>query len=199
MKKKNIIFTAIFFSLLSFSAFSQGGGIWNFNWNTGFPLGSTKDFVSNPSGRGFSIEGRGFVTDQITIGGLAGWNVFYDEIGWTTEVSGTTTVHGFKKRYLNVLPLMVTGHYYFSTGAVQPYIGAGLGTIYMETKDYMGIYYDRGEDWHFGFAPEAGVVFPFGSSNTGVNINFKYNMATKTKDNPGQSWFGINVGLSYIF
>ncbi len=199
MKRKNILLTVILVTLVSFSGFSQGGGIWNFNWNTGFPLGDTKDFVSNPTGRGFSIEGRGFVTDMITVGGIVGWNVFYDEVGWVTETVNNTTINGFKKRYLNTIPIMVTGHYYFSTGSIQPYLGVGLGTYYLETRDFMGIYYVRGEDWHFGVAPELGVVLPFGASNTGVNINFKYNYAAKTKDNPAQSWLGLNVGLSYIF
>jgi len=44
-----------------------------------------------------------------------------------------------------------------------------------------------------------GVVMPFGSGNTGMNINFKYNMALKTKNNPSYSWLGINVGISYLF
>ena len=199
MKKISILFIAIWLGLMSGTAFSQGGGIWNFNWNTGFPLGSTTDFVGQPTARGFSVEGRGFVTDQITLGGIAGWIVFYEEVGWVTENQGTTTINGFKRRYLNAMPIMMTGHYYFTTGQIQPYIGAGLGTYYIETRDFMGIYYVRGKDWHFGLAPEVGVVFPFGNSNTGVNINFKYNWAAKTKSNPSDSWLGINVGLSYLF
>ena len=63
----------------------------------------------------------------------------------------------------------------------------------------MGIYYIQGKDWHFGVAPEIGIVMPFGSGNTGMNVNFKYNMAAKTKNEPSYSWLGINIGISYLF
>jgi len=98
------------------------------------------------------------------------------------------------------MPIMVTGHYYFSQGSIMPYIGAGLGTYYIESRDFMGLYYTQGKDWHFGVAPEAGVVMYLGSSsNTGINLNFKYNMAAKTKNEDAYSWLGINIGITYLF
>lgn len=200
MKKIKNILVASFIVLVSTTSFAQGGGIWNFDWNMGFPMGSTTDFVSQPSLRGFSLEGRGYVTDQITVGGIVGWNVFYENNDFTQEVIGETgTVFGYQRHTLNVMPLMVTSHYYFSQGSIIPYIGAGLGTYYIEARDYMGIYYLQEKDWHFGVAPEAGLIMLLGSGNTGININFKYNLAAKTKDNPEYSYLGINVGISYMF
>ncbi len=168
---------------MSFSSMAQGGGIWNFNWNMGFPIGSTKDFISSPSFRGFSIEGRGFVTDKITVGGIGAWSVFYENLEWSLQEQNTTTTYGYKRRYLNIMPLMVTAHYYFSQGQIQPYIGTGIGPYYIESRDFMGLYYIQGKEWHFGIAPEVGIIMPFGSSNAGVNVNFKYNYAAKTKTN----------------
>jgi len=199
MKKNKILLTSIFVVLIGFSSFGQGGGIWNFDWNMGFPMGSTKDFIGQPTFRGFSIEGRSFVTENITVGGIGAWNVFYENLGWVTDKTGDYATYGYKRRYLNVMPLMVTAHYYFSQGSIQPYIGAGVGTYYIESRDFLGIYYIQGKDWHFGIAPEVGVVMPFANSNTGVNINFKYNMAAKTKSEQAYSWLGINVGISYLF
>lgn len=199
MKKNKILLTGIFVILIGMSSFAQGGGIWNFNWNMGFPMGETADFIGQPSFRGFSIEGRGFVTNKITIGGIGAWNVFYENLGEVTNTAGTKTINGYKRRYMNVMPLMVTGHYYFLQGSVQPYIGVGVGTYYIESRDFMGIYYVQGKDWHFGFAPEVGVVMPFANSNTGININFKYNMAAKTKEEASYTWLGVNVGISYLF
>ncbi len=200
MKKNKILLTGIFALLFAMSSFGQGGGIWNFDWSMGFPMGNTKDFIGAPSFRGFSIEGRGYVTDNIAIGGIGAWNVFYENKGWVTESIGNNKeVYGFKRKYLNVMPLMVTGDYYFSQGGVQPYIGAGIGTYYIESRNFMGLYYVQGKDWHFGIAPEVGVVMPFSSSNAGLNINFKYNMAAKTKNESSYSWLGINIGISYLF
>ena len=199
MKKNKIFLTGIFVVLISFSSMAQGGGIWSFNWNMGFPMGTTKDFIGNPSFRGFSIEGRGFVTDQITVGGIGAWSVFYENLDWTLQEQNTTKTYGYKRRYLNVMPLMVTAHYYFSQGQIQPYIGTGIGPYYIESRDFMGMYYVQGKEWHFGVAPEVGVIMPFGSSNAGVNVSFKYNLAAKTKNQPSYSWLGINIGISYIF
>ncbi len=200
MKKSKILLIGIFMMLFGVSSFGQGGGMWNFDWSMGFPMGDMKDFTDQPSFRGFQIEGRGFVTANIAIGGMGSWNVFYENTGWTTETLGDNgTIYGYKRRYVNAMPLMVTGHYYFTQSGIQPYIGAGLGTYYIESRDFMGIYYVQGEAWHFGLAPEIGVVMPVGMGNTGINVNFKYNMAAKTKDEQSYQWLGVNVGLTYLF
>lgn len=200
MKKYKILLTGLFIALLGMTSFGQGGGIWNFDWNIGIPLGETADFIDQPSFRGFSVEGKGFVTDNMTVGGQAGWQTFYQDFGWVTEAVGETgTVYGYKRRYLNAVPIMVSWDYYFMQGLVMPYLGFGVGTYYMESRNFLGSYYIQGDDWHFGLAPEVGVAVPFGSGTAGVNVNVKYNMAAKTKDNPAYGWLGVNIGFSYIF
>ncbi len=201
MKAKKIFLAAIIIVTFSAPSFSQGGGIWNFTWDIGFPVGSTSDFISQPSLRGFAVEGRGYVTDRILIGGRGAWNTFYENKGWVTNSvdESNATIYGYKRNYMNVVPLMVTGHYEFGRGSVLPYIGFGLGTYYIEARDYLGMYYVLQKAWHFGVYPEVGVVIPFGSGGTGVNINAKYNYAAKTSDTDAQSWVSLGVGLSYIF
>jgi hypothetical protein len=199
---KKIKLTAIFTCLMLFSSsalFAQGGGVWNFTWDIGFPVGTTSDFISATSFRGFAIEGRGYVTDRFLVGGRAAWNVFYEKPGWVTRDLGNATITGFNRKYLNAIPLMITGHYEFGSGMVLPYVGVGLGTYYMESRDYLGIYYVRDNTWHFGMYPEVGVVIPFGNSNSGFNVNAKYNYAFKTSDSPEYSWISLGVGISYIF
>ena len=200
MKKSKILLIGIFMMLFGVSSFGQGGGMWHFDWNMGFPMGSeSTDFISQPSFRGFSIEGQGFVTNTITVGGYGAWNVFYEDFGWQTEIHDNVSIYGYKRRSLNIVPLMVTGHYFFLQGSIQPYAGIGVGTYYIESRDNLGIYYIQGKAWHFGLAPEVGIVMPVGMGNTGINVGFKYNMAAKTKDEAGYSWLGINIGLSYLF
>jgi len=200
MKKNKIFLTIIFIVTFSISSFAQGGGAWNFTYNMGFPIGETNDFLTKPSFRGFLIEGRGFVTNNLAIGGSGGWQVFYENLGWVTEnVNETTTINGYKRKYINAVPLMATAHYYFFPGNLMPYIGLGLGTYYIDARTYMGIYYIEDEAWHFGLAPELGLSIPFGSSNAAFTANVKYNWAAKTKDTSGQSWIGVGVGFSYVF
>lgn len=201
MKKNKFILTSVFVVLISLSSFSQMGGVWNFDWNIAVPLGDTKDFISATSFRGFSIDGRGFVSDAITVGGIVGWNTFYESEGNVTKDvgDGTGVINGYQRRYINALPIMINAHYYFAQATVMPYAGIGLGTMYVEDRDFMGIYYVQNKDWHFAIAPEVGIVVPVGSSNTGINANVKYNMAAKTKDTPSYSFLSFNIGISYVF
>ncbi len=186
----------MFFSL---SSYAQEMGIWNFDWNIGVPTGETSDFLSEPSFRGLSIEGRGFVTNNIAVGGMAGWQTFYQNYGEVSEEFGTTgIITGNKRRYLNAIPLMATLNYYFKPGVVMPYFGVGLGTYYIESRDNLGIYYVQDDAWHFGIVPEVGIAIPFGVSSAGANVNIKYNMAVKTNNTPGYSWLTIGIGFSYF-
>jgi OmpW family len=196
IKKTIIIFVLL---LAGFTGFAQGGGIWNFQWVMGMPLGSTSDFIDQFSVRGFAIDGRGYVTDNLTVGGRAGWSTFYKDFGWVTETNGNYTINGYKRRYINTIPLTINAHYYFGKSQVLPYIGLGAGAYYVETRDFMGIYYLREKAWHFGLAPEAGVEIPFGNSNTGINFAVKYNYAAKTKDTSEIAWLEIDLGIAYIF
>ena len=199
---KNMIKTIALAFLLAFgtAAFSQGGGIWNFQWGIGFPMGSTSDFLNSSSFRGFAVQGGGYVTDNLMVGGRAGWQVFYQDYGFVTRHSDNITISGYQKKYINAVPLTVNVNYIFGHWTVLPYIALGVGPYYIETRNYMGIYYVRENAWHFGLAPEVGVVIPFGTnSNVGLNINAKYQYAAKTKDTQSISWFELNLGLSYLF
>lgn len=200
MKKNKFILTSVFVVLFGFSSFSQGGGLWNFDWNIGFGLGETRDFVSATSLRGFSIDGRGFVSNSVTVGGFIGWNTFFQSDGYETNSFGNTgSVYGYDRKYINAMPLMVNSHYYFSQAIVMSYIGLGVGTMYVKDRDFTGIYYVENDAWHFALAPELGVVIPFGNSNTGFNANVKYNWAAKTRETPDYSFITFNIGISYVF
>lgn len=201
MKINKILLTFALVTSLSFSSLAQGGGIWNFTWDIAFPTGSTSEFIGATSLRGFALDGRGYVTDRVLIGGHIAWNTFYENNGWVTESneSGTITVYGYERRYLNAMPIMATVHYEFGNRSVLPYAGFGIGTYYTNERDYMGIYYTQDQVWHFGVYPEVGIVIPFGSGNTGIDINAKYNYAAKTSEADAQSWISLGIGFSYIF
>jgi hypothetical protein len=202
MKIMRKIFLILTISLFGSTAFSQGSGIWNFQWDMGFGVGETGDFVGQYSLRGFALEGRGYVTENLTVGGRWAWDVFYENYGWKTETSndGQSTVYGYSRHYMNAMPIMVTGHYTFNSNKFIPYIGLGLGTYYIETRNMLGIYYIEQDAWHFGLAPEAGIIIPFGkTSNWGLNLNVRYNWAAKTKDEDQQTWINTSVGFSYFW
>jgi outer membrane protein W len=207
--KYYVIGILLFFVSTSVSA--QRSGMWHFQYDMGVPLGNTSDFVSNFSPRGFALEGQGYVSENFSVGGRIAWNVFYEDTGWTLETinpkSGdvgaggeSIDVYAYRKHYMNIMPLMVTGHYTFNSNKVIPYIGAGIGTYYIHQRNQVGIYIFDTDQWHFGVAPEAGIVIPFGQgSNWGVDINVRYNFAVKTKNYDSQTWLNTSVGLTYFW
>ena len=199
MKINKIFITAIFIVTMTISSFSQGGGIWNFQWAIGFPVGETSDFLDQTSFRGFGIDGRGYVTDRLTVGGRAAWQTFYKDFGFVTNETDEFTISGYQRKYINAVPLTVNTHYYFGNGLVLPYAGIGVGAYYIESRNQMGIYYVQEKAWHFGLAPEVGVVIPFGGSNTGINVALKYQYAAKTKDTQAVSWVELDIGIAYVF
>ncbi len=199
MKTNKIFLTIALVVAVSFSSLAQGGGIWNFQWVIGFPVGETGDVIDKASLRGFGIDGRGYVTDRLTVGGRAAWQTFYKDYGFVTNEGDGYTISGNQRKYINTAPLTVNTHYYFGYGQVLPYAGIGIGAYYVNSRSYMGIYYVQEEAWHFGVAPEIGVVVPFGSSNTGINVALKYNYAAKTKDTQAVSWVELDIGIAYVF
>lgn len=202
MKMIKKIYLAVLITLISSTTFAQGSGIWNFQWDMGIGTGSTSDFVGDFSVRGFALEGRGYVSENVTIGGRWAWDVFYENYGWTSETSedGTTTLYGYNRHYMNAMPIMVTAHYTFNSDKIIPYFGLGLGTYYLETRNLLGIYYVQQKAWHFGLAPEVGVIIPFGqASNWGLNINVRYNWAAKTMETDQQTWINPSIGFSYYW
>ncbi len=191
------------------SVFAQHSGIWHFQYDMGIPMGNTKDFVSKFSARGFALEGQGYVTDNISIGGRFAWDVFYEDKGWTLEhvnynLDGEnktgSDIYSYQKHYLNTMPLMATVHYTLNSDKVIPYFGLGVGTYYIEQRNQLGIYIFQQNKWHFGLSPEVGVTIPLGqTSNWGLNVNFRYNWAAKTKETDAQSWINTSVGFSYFW
>jgi opacity protein-like surface antigen len=161
----------------------------------GVPFSETKDYVAKTSWLGFSIEGRQFVTGSITLGISAGWQTFYEKAYRSSE-QGSRTVTGTQYRYENIFPALATGHLYFgSPDAAKYYVGAGIGTYWIEQRTEVGLYAATNDEWHFGFAPEIGVVLPSGS--TSWVLLARYNYALEAGDQPEQQWLTIQVGLQY--
>lgn len=168
----------------------------SFTYNMSLPTGETADFISAYSWRGFGFEGHGFLSDNITLGGSVGWNVFYEKLSGEF-VDETRTVTGTQLRYLNSFPLLFEGRYHFGEDySTRPYIGAGVGTYYTEQETQMGIWYVEDQAWQFGFAPVVGVLIPVES--TAINISIKYNAALSTSEVDGRSYLGINIGLGWL-
>lgn len=190
------LLTIIAAILISSASYSQA--IYSANYTMSFGVGETAEYIKSASFRGFTFEGRAFVSDNLTVGGLFTWSTFYEKLGGATYINDTRTVTGTQYRYINAYPLLAQAHYYLSNDKYGPrvYMGGGLGAYKIVQRTNVGVWTQEDNNWHFGLAPEVGVLLPI-SMDTQVNISFKYHYAFKAKDTIDQTWFGLNVGFAW--
>lgn len=167
------------------------------HYSVGIPTGDLKDFTDNISARGAIFEARSFQSDQFSIGFSIGWQVFKDRLEGTFSREGQD-VTGTQVRYVNTLPIMVTGHYYLGDpGSVRPYLGAGLGTLRSLQRTDVGLFTVNNNNWHFGFYPEVGVFIPV-SFDMGINVAAKYNYGLGASDSFDYSYLALSVGFTWL-
>ena len=195
---KRYIYLLGVFTLISTGTFAQG--MFGVSYNIGLPVGGTADYISQPSFRGFGLEGRGFIKDNLSYGGSFNWAVFYEEVGpdeWQRE-GEDGTVYGKQYRYINSFPLMATMHYYFGEwDATRFYAGGGIGANIINQRTDVGIYVVKDEKWRFGLAPEIGVLIPFNFSSS-INLSLQYQYAVKAGDSDAVSYLNFKIGFAFM-
>ena len=204
-----IIITALM-SLMLFSAngYSQQtsqfikNSILGINYNLSFETGSLAKFIPDMGYRGWDIELKAMVTDNIAVGGNIGWYAFYKKYPRQTYYFDQGALTSTIFNYLYSVPIRAVVTYYpIPTAFVQPFIGLQAGMYYNEKRTEIGFYAYETKTWNFGFAPEIGVIVPFGKySQWGFNVKGKYNYQFYTKDNfENLSWFDLSFGLSFSY
>ena len=203
MKFKHII---TFIILLSVSSFAQEF-ISDFTWNFGFPVSNMKEYVKENSYKGFGIEGRRFLNKNLSAGLFFGWNIFDERVDKPIEIDGENyggTVSGIQIRYVNSFPMMANMHYYFGKRKdFRFYLGANAGIYYILQRLDLGVWRLDSDNWHFGLAPEAGILIPLDNGQTHIIVNVKYNYAFDSgtglgkKDDNYYSYWGINFGFAF--
>lgn len=174
----------------------KGDNVWLITYSVGVPFEDTKDYVAQTSWLGFSIEGRQFVNGTTTVGISAGWQTLDERAYRTSQLGSATTVTGTQYRYQNVFPALATAHLYFgSPETAKLYVGGGVGAYWIERRTEVGLYAFTEKNWHFGVAPEVGLVMPSGSTSWVVFARYHY--AFEAGDQAAQQWLTIQVGLQY--
>jgi hypothetical protein len=175
--------------------FSYGQSIHGLSYSLALPTGKTGDYIGKLQWRGVTLEGKYFLTNNITLGWQTGWNTMYEsETGEFTE--GTVTRSGTQYRYLNVWPALFTMDYLFGEdGDIQPYAGVGAGAYWIGQRTLMGLTETKYSTWNFGIAPEIGVLFPV-NLNSNFYVNLKYNYGINgSSDVDNYSFLTFNVGF----
>lgn len=182
--------------IISASGYSQS--LYSMDFNMSMTSGETAKYIESTSFRGFTFEGRGFVHDQLSFGGLFSWTTFYDKLGGEEFTYETSTVTGNQYRYINAFPILFQGHYYLQGDEFEPrvYMGGGIGAYKINQRTNIGTWSVEQRNWHFGVSPEVGLLYPV-SLSTQFNISFRYHYVFKASSTTDISWFGLAIGLAW--
>src|SRR6476646_4013012 len=146
--KNKILFTILSILLLGYGAIAQHHYQENMfvaAWEIGFPV-SNNNFLSKTSYEGGKIEYRGFIKENLSIGGFLNWRSYYEYSPTRTyeNPDKTQAVTTDMYRYIYNLPMGASVHYYFKGGKmIRPFAGLGLGAQYSEQTAYYNIYYSQ--------------------------------------------------------
>ena len=183
------------------SLYAQRGGIAGFTYCTSQTMGETKEWIQEYSWRGFAVQYNYFSSYKTSLGFEAGWNVFGQRVDEVATLS-SGAISGTQIREFSVIPLLVTGNYYFKSlrEEISPYISIGLGAYYISDRLSAGVFSLQKNNWHFGVAPELGFYIPAGRGF--VKLALKYNRAAPAGESTvggkrGYSFLGINIGLVF--
>ena len=168
------------------------------NYGISVPLGDTKDFISNTSFRGYSFEFGRFFTEEISVGFMIAWSVFNESFPRDTYELEDLTMTGNLYRYINAFPLMAMGRYYFSPDSkFKPYLGLASGAYVINKVSDFGVHRYENKNWHFGLAPEAGLILGIGAEAY-FNLGARYNHAFKSGGDT-HSWLSAQAGVTFIY
>ena len=176
----------------------------SFNWEISKGMGETGDFIGTTNLRGISFEGRYFVEDKLSVGGFMSWNTLYDKLSNEPPIEfdydGTSGhISGTQRRTLNVIPILVNAHYWPELdGKIKPYAGIGLGTVYVEQRNEIGLTSFYSDGWGFGAQPEIGVFIPLGYTGTGINLAARYLYGSSAGEMGSLSMFNFAIGFGFM-
>ena len=190
--KKSII--ALFILMVLWSGANAQDNITAITYQPSVPLGDLETYIGKTSWIGWGIEGRRFrsPSSNFTLGFSFAWHVFDDRL-YGTSVLESGAVTGTQRRYVNSLPFLITGDYYFNRkNAIKPFIGVGAGAYYIVQRFDIGVWKREASNWHFGVEGELGFQFPMGDIEGIVAARYHHAFAS------GESISGDEKDFSYV-
>jgi len=174
--------------------------------SSSLPGGSGSDvaFVQDFSFRGVGIEARYLPRSgsKYSFGFSGSWNALNETSEFGTDrntiMLPNAEITGTQLRYFNAAPVLANAAYYFGKpGDIRPYVSLNAGVYYIERQVDIGVTSVAAEDWHFGWAPEAGLVIPFGNPSLALLAEVRYNWAFSAGGTGDQRYWSLNLGVAY--
>jgi len=191
-------FLVIIIFSLSIQIFSQDL-LTGLTYSIAVPTGETKNFISKTSFTGLTLDLRKFVSYNVSIDFLLGWNGFEEETRDLISIPNAD-ITGTQSRLMNSFPVMIATHYYFGEGTeFRPFIGAGVGTYFIYQKFDLGLSELESSNWHLGFELDAGMIYLLETIYALVNIRYHYAFNAEndiTKRSTAYAYWAFNIGLA---
>ncbi len=166
-------------------------------YSVAIPTGDLRAYIDDPSFRGFNFGFRNMVDVDRAVGFDLGWQTFFERMDRATYTDGTSSLTGVQYRYTNAFNASLQVDHVFGDGhAVRPFVGLGLGTMYVRRSLDMGLYRIERDPWQFLLQPEAGVSFYLANGGA-LLLSANYYWGFKTKQLDGQRY--VSIGLAYAF
>ena len=189
-------------TLFAGTAMAQGKMLSGITWNIGMPVGRLGNFMDKTSFGGFGFETHSFLSDEFSVGGSISWNYWSEMTGEVIQLK-QGALGGTQIRYINSIPILLNATYYLGgrRDELRPFIGLNAGAYYVLQRLDMGVYSLDNDHWHFGLAPEAGVLIET-SGDTYITAAGRYNYGfasgeTVSGEKNTIAYWGINIGLVY--
>jgi hypothetical protein len=171
-----------------------GYWMWNAQYSTALPMGTTKDYTDGFSWRGATFDIERAANDNVAFGLSLGWHVMDDKVVGTEEFD-QGAVSGTAYRYVNSVPVLLTGTYFAGDRrSPRPFLSAGAGTYYVKNRTEVGVFAIENSNWHLGLMAEAGVMIPR-PGGTGMTLSARYNWGLETSDIERQ-YFTFSIGYT---
>lgn len=194
MKKYVIL---IILSFVAIIVAAQVETVVKINYMPAIPLSETADFTNNLSARGGDLEVNRFLSEDLSVGLSAGWNVFREKVMGESFESGEFLVTGTQFRYTNIVPLNVNVKKYFVSPDLSPFLGIGLGTSYAKQTNNAGIFSFVDDRWQFNLSPEAGIQ-TLASPGLLLSLKIKYSYSFEANNFPAMSYLGLGIGIGIL-
>jgi len=178
----------------AFAVTTMAQSSFSLQYSMGFG-GTINNYITSTSWRGVTLEYKMYPQPNISIGIDASWNHFYERRAHDTYTYGTSSYTGVQFRYAEAIPIYITTNYYFSPGEkINPFIGVGIGTMYLDRYTDMGIFRVSYDSWHFAMKPEVGALVSL-NPDLDLILALRYNNAFKTEDDTNQNYMTFNLGF----
>jgi hypothetical protein len=182
------IITLLLATISLTSVHAQRGFNFTVAYPVSFPVGNMSDYISQTSFRGITMEFNHFQTPNLNLGIETGWNVFYERVDNEVFTDKTASISGVQFRYTNAVPM--------NNNNLKPYIGAGLGTLYIDKYTDFGLYRIVDDAWQFCIRPEIGIAYGMGNGSA-LTLGGKYYAGFEADDLEAQNYFSISLGIIF--